>query len=458
MKPKKAEIYSKVHAIPEIEFENQRLTSFSGLVIFQSLFSQLNLKEKLRQCFKHLKAPTYSHFTVVLVLIVHILLGFRKLREMDYYKDDLSVKRTLGLNRLPDVSTISRTLASFDKESFDNLRDLNRRVVLERIVEEDLARITMDFDGVVQSTAKHSEGTAVGFNRKKKGARSYYPLFSTIAQTAQVFDLLHRPGNVHDSNGSTDFILSSIYEVKAVLPDITIESRMDGAFFSEQTIEGLAKLRVEYTMSVPFERFTQLKTFVENRKRWRTLGRNVSSFEMTWKPKSWKERARFVFIRKKTKKVNKGPIQLDLFQPHEFGYEFKVIVTNKRCSVKKVLKFHNGRGSQEKIFAELQTQGQMDYVPVRRLIGNQIYLCSTIVAHNLTRELQMKTAPRQRGTTEKRTALWDFKGMSRIRSLFIQRAGRFTSPQGRLKLTMSVGGKSAQEEFVELLDGASSAA
>ena len=129
MKPKRAEIYSKVHTIPEIEFENQRLTSFSGLVIFQSLFSQLNLKEKLRQCFKHLKAPTYSHFTVVLVLIVHILLGFRKLREMDYYKDDLSVKRTLGLNRLPNVSTISRTLASFDKESFDNLRDLNRRVV-----------------------------------------------------------------------------------------------------------------------------------------------------------------------------------------------------------------------------------------------------------------------------------------------------------------------------------------
>jgi hypothetical protein len=454
VKTKKSQIYSKVHTIPEIEFESQRLTSFAGLVIFQSLFSQLNLKEKLRQCFQHLKAPSYSHFTIVLVLIVHILLGCRKLRELDYYKDDLGVKRTLGLNRLPNVSTISRTLGSFDQQSVDNLRGLNRRTVLERIVEEDLARITMDFDGVVQSTAKHSEGTAVGFNRKKKGARSYYPLFSTIAQSGQVFDLLHRPGNVHDSNGATDFILSSIHEVQAVMPDITVESRMDGAFFSGQTIDALQNLGVEYSMSVPFERLSELKKFIENRKRWRTLAGGVSYFEMNWKPKSWKQPARFVFVRKKNKKVNKNPIQLDLFEPHEWGYDFKVIVTNKSCSAKKVLNFHNGRGSQEKIFAELQSQGQMDYVPVRRLIGNQIYLCSTIIAHNLTRELQMKATPRERGTTEKRSALWNFKGMFTILRSFIQRAGRFTSPQGRLKLTMSLGSEVAQKEFNELLDAA----
>jgi len=49
------------------------------------------------------------------------------------------------------------------------------------------------------------EGTAVGFNRKKKGARSYYPLFCTIAQTGQVFDVYHRPGNVHDSHEARGF-------------------------------------------------------------------------------------------------------------------------------------------------------------------------------------------------------------------------------------------------------------
>jgi hypothetical protein len=52
-----------------------------------------------------------------------------------------------------------------------------------------LPRLTLDFDGSVQSTKGHAEGSAVGFNKVKKGARSYYPLFCTVAQTGQFFDL-----------------------------------------------------------------------------------------------------------------------------------------------------------------------------------------------------------------------------------------------------------------------------
>ena len=40
-------------------------------------------------------------------------------------------------------------------------------------------------------------------------------------------------------------------------------------------------------------------------------------------------------------------MQLDLFQPTEYGYEFKVIVINQRMSPRKVVAFHEGRGSQE---------------------------------------------------------------------------------------------------------------
>ena len=77
---------------------------------------------------------------------------------------------------------------------------------MERLVAERFASVTLDFDGSVLSTGRHAEGTAVGFNKKKKGARSYYPLFCTVAQTDQVLDVHHRPGNVHDSNGADTFI------------------------------------------------------------------------------------------------------------------------------------------------------------------------------------------------------------------------------------------------------------
>ena len=123
MKFSKAQIFSRVHKIPELRFEDQRLTSFAGVVIIQKLFSILKIKDRLRTCFDHLPTnPTYGHHIVALILIVHLMLGYRRLRDMDYYRDDLMILRLLGLNRIPDVSTISRVLAHVDDKSIIKIR------------------------------------------------------------------------------------------------------------------------------------------------------------------------------------------------------------------------------------------------------------------------------------------------------------------------------------------------
>ncbi len=112
--------------------------------------------------------------------MVHLLIGYRRLQDLRYYQDDPMVRRLLGISRLPDVSTVSRTLAGMDTRSVGNLRQIHRQMVTVRLALEGLARITLDFDGSVISTGRFAEGTAVGFNRKKKGQRSYYPLFCTV--------------------------------------------------------------------------------------------------------------------------------------------------------------------------------------------------------------------------------------------------------------------------------------
>ncbi len=200
-----------------------------------------------------------------------------------------------------------------------------------------------------------------------------------------------------------------------------------------------------FTISVPFERFVELKGMIEGRKRWRRLNEELSFFETRWKPKSWATAHRFIFIRKQVRCQDKAPVQLDLFKPTEYGYEFKVIVTNKRCSARKVVAFHEGRGSQEGIFAELKSHCQMDYVPVSTRVGNQLYMFSGILAHNLTRELQMQLTPRARGTTAKRAALWCFREIATLRRTLIQRAGRIIRPAGKLILSMNSNEKLEKE-------------
>ena len=65
--------------------------------------------------------------------------------------------------------------------------------------------------------------------------------------------------------------------------------------------------------------------------------------------------------------MRKGPVQLDLFEPYVYGYEFKVIVTNKILAAGSIVDYHAGRGSQENTFGELKTHCHMDYVPVARV-------------------------------------------------------------------------------------------
>jgi hypothetical protein len=452
MKCSKAAIHRKTHRIPEIKFEDQRLTSFAGLVVYQSLFSRIGLKRQLAGCFRHLRvSPIFGHGVVVLMLIVHLLLGYRRLQDMRYYQDDPMVRRLLGLERLPDVATVSRTLAGLDDTSVTHLRRLSRQRALDQLGGLGLARITLDFDGSVLSTGRFAEGTAVGFNRKKKGQRSYYPLFCTIAQTGQVLDVWHRPGNVHDSNGAKAFILACVREIKAILPRCIVEARMDSAFFSDDIVRMLDTEGVQFTISVPFERFAALKALIESRKRWRQLTGQCSFFETNWKPSSWEDRYRFVFVRNQNRQQYKGAVQLDLFIPYEYGYDFKVIVTNKPISAKKALSFHNGRGAQEGVFAELKSQTQMDYVPTRRKAGNQVYLLSAVLAHNLNREMQMLCYEQERNTTEKRAPLWRFEQLGTLRRKLIQRAGRLTKPQGNLTLTMSAN-PTVKSELLHYLD------
>jgi len=451
MKFRRSAVRRQVHAMPEIKFENQALTSYAGLVLFMRFFAALALKARFRRCFRHQRrGRIFGPATIFLQLVIHLLLGFRELRESRAYRDDPLVKRILGLRHLPDVATISRMLKNADQRSVDNLRRVLRDLLFERLVRMGLTRITLDFDGSVQSTRRHAEGTAVGYNKKRKGARSYYPLFCTIAQTAQVLDFLHRSGNVHDSVGAQEFILACVQTVRQALPGIIIEVRMDSAFFSDATVTNLQQAGIEFTISVPFERFVELKGLIEQRRRWRKISRNVSYFENNWKPKVWDSRFRFLFIRTLAERQFKGPIQLDLFIPHETGYDFKVIVTNKSIAASHIVAYHEGRGSQEGVLGELKSNCQMGYVPVRRRVGNQLYLLAGIFAHNLTRELQMATARPCRHTTPQRAALYTFEKLETIRQMLINRAGRLTRPQGVLTLTLNANSW-VRERFIGVL-------
>lgn len=451
MKHSRAETRARFHSIPQLHFEQQSLTPYGGLVLLQALFDRLDLKTRLQRCFAHRSSGAiFTRHVLFLWMVVHLLLGHRRLRDRDFYEEDPLVQRVLGLRRMPDVSTLSRFLRHADERSVDKVAGLGRDLVLDRIEQEALPCITLDFDGSVLSTQARAEGTAVGFNRKRRGARSYYPLFCTVAQTAQFLDVLHRPGNVHDSNGAPDFIRRCIQHVRERRPRARIEARMDSAFFDGALIEELRTKRVELTISVPFERLPELKALIQNRQRWKTIDPEWQYFEVQWKPKRWSRKLRFICIRQIVPERQRGPVQLDLFEPVDPTARFTALVTTKREKAKSVIAFHHGRGSQEGLLGEGKTCAQLDYIPVRSLQGNRLFLQAALFAHNLTKEIQMQTAEARRPASQSRHALWNLLSLRTFRSRFLLRAARITRPQNQLTLTLNAN-DAVQRAFENML-------
>ena len=431
------EVAGKIKSAPEIRFEPQSLTSHAGLVVFQRLFSLLGLKERLRGCFRHESGRrAYAPHMVTLLLVVHLILGCRELRDMARYRNDEAVRRAVGLRRLPVVPTVSRALSDMDARDADGVRALSRDMALERLRELRPRRATVDFDGTVLPTRRQAEGSAVGYNPARKGERSYWPLFATVAQTGQVLDLLHRPGNVADSTGAFGFIGECMERLRIALPGVRLETRMDSAFFNGPLLDDLERRGVEYSVSVPFARFPDLKARVEGRRLWHRAGPDLTYFEPRWKPASWGRHRRVVVLRLRVPERRKEPLQLDLFEPREHGFEYKAVVTNKRVRARGVARFHEGRGAQEAMFAELKSQCGLGYAPSRKEAANRLFSLAAVLAHNLGRALQMATRAPSRRTTAKRSPLWSFTQLRTMRNDFLLRAGRFLNRAGKPVLSI----------------------
>lgn len=134
-----------------------------------------------------------------------------------------------------------------------------------------------------------------------------------------------------------------------------------------------------------------------------------------------------------------------------------MIVTNKELVASGIVSYHEGRGSQEAIFGELKSPCQMDYIPVRKRRGNEIFLLAGRFAFHLIRDLQMETAPPVRTTTRQRSTLWVFEKVDTIRKTILQRAGRLSRPEGRMRLTFCAG-KKLKQRVLHILDTLDTAA
>jgi len=160
------------------------------------------------------------------------------------------------------------------------LMRLNSELLYEQIQKLGLRRLTIDLDGTVIGTGGKVAWAMRGFNPHHPKDPSYYPLLAHLAQTGQILRLKNRPGNVHDSKGAERFVRELIGELRARLGRaLTLEFRMDAAFFQQNLLKLLTRLGCFYAVKVPLCRWTGVKALIAAQARWTAVAGDIDGFE-----------------------------------------------------------------------------------------------------------------------------------------------------------------------------------
>ena len=452
MRLSRADLRRRINGDLSLRYEASGLTSFAGLELIARFLKALDFKGHLRRVQGALPASDFGSVPMVLVVLVMLITGARRVRHVGYVEGDPLVERICGLGRMPTQHTLGRWLRAFDDRSVKALHSVNERLVGEIIDRSELRRLTLDVDGSVVSTGLKVEGARRGFNPHRRKVPSYYPITAYEANTGQVLRVQNRAGNVHDGKASVEFLEALFAQLDATLERRhRLEMRMDGAFFRADVIDLLEAEGAEYAIKVPFYEWLGLKERVARRRRWRRVDDGVECFEQRIRVKAWSRALRVVIYRKRVMHRTAKNYQLDLFDPDDGYYEYSAIVTNKTISGRTLWFFLCGRGTHEKVYGELKGGFAFASVPTQRYEANSAWQVMSILAFNLMRALQTGTTERRR-SNRKRRAIRLFRSIHTLRYQFINRAGLLVQPNGRS--TLDVGSNAVVRERFQAVERA----
>lgn len=448
MRLSRADLRGRVNGRVEYRFGLQQVTSHAGLELVREFLQGRRFRERVRRLVgKAFPETDFGSVAMVHLLLGLLMVGGRRIWHLRYLQSDPILSRFAGLRRLPSTRTVSGWLARMSSSHVARLLRLNSEVVGESLNEAGLARLTIDVDGSVVSTGQTVEGAKRGFNPHHRKVPSYYPITAYEAQSGQILRVENRPGNVHDGKASLGFLEALVDQIgETVDRSVSLEFRMDGAFFRRDVLEFLDSAGAEYAIKVPFYPWLHLKTAVALAPEWIRVDDTVSYCETRTLVAAWNQVRRIVLYRKRVAHETRKNFQLDLFDPDDGHYEYSAITTNKQLNGLNLWHFLNGRGTHEKAYAELRNGFAFNCVPSLKVAANAAWQVLSVLAFNLTRSFQVATRPQPRSRNRKRRTLHCFETIHTLRFKLLGRAAVLLHPAGRTTLELGTS-PAAQLDF-----------
>jgi hypothetical protein len=412
----KSEVRLEMRRSPKklkIACNHSGLTHYGGVHFFHEFTRVLQMRDFIA---RHLDYPRrnhrYSLSQMLLALVYPIILGLDRLETASFLQANGTFQYLTGLPSFPDAQTRRRFLLQAPPNFRQQLHRINHRLLQEFIHRpQRRSRLILDLDSTVLTVFGHQEGTAVGYNPRYRGKRSYSPLICLEANSAFLWDAELRAGNAPTWSGGDELLASCFSD----LPEGTREVRVraDAGFGYAPVLNILEQQNTQYAVVARLTPTCQRRLpglhYEPVNRRWE-LG------EMEYQALGWPQPRRLVVARRPLEDNDPHPSLLLLER-----YLYRGWLTNLSLTPAGVWHYYDGRAVMEPRIAELREDFALRKIPTASFAANALFLEIIRLAYNLVVAFQTTCLPEA----------WNDHTLHTLRYKLFWLPGELTRPQNR---------------------------
>lgn len=377
----------------KLEISQERLTSFSGLVLLKEYMECRKIAEQTDQ---HVPGPgsnrgyNPSEFIEPLILMLHA--GGRQLEDLRELKAEPELLEQLGIDIIPDAGTVGDWLRRQGiGTGIEGIEKINNKEA-SRYFKKEEGEVILDVD----ASGIEAEKQAAQYTYQKY--QGYMPMIGYASQIIVGYEF--REGNESPSKEILEF--SQKCE-QVIGEDKYIYLRSDSAGYQAKVINHWSQSQRKYTITADMD--TAVKNAIKD------------IAETEWKPfydrdgvKTDREIAETVHTMNETEEAFRLIVlrwqnqQRNLFVPNE--YRYYAIASNRTEIDSEVMKKHQGRGESENWHKELKIGFGMEQMPCGEFEANAMFFAIGVLAYNLAILMKQEILPETYRSMKIETIRW----------------------------------------------------
>ncbi len=405
----------------QITFSENNITRYGGLHLLNAFCKKLSLKWHLQSYIKiHQKKQKYQTAEFLLILIYTIVLGIKRIESIKYLRSNGVTQKLIGIEQIPDTTAIRRFLYSLTPNAIRQIVRVHNLIQKKIFLKlHTKTSITFDIDGTVLTVFGKQQRAKVGFNPKRRGARSYLAMLCFESDKEFWYGSLYH-GSVSQVKVAKHIIKRCL--AKLPYPIYRIRVRLDAGFYSFDLIDNfLEKKHIGYTIEAPVHKvmlpFFKKAAYTEYKNGWEVA-------EFNYEPYRSNHIHRFIIQRRPLPEDPDEKLQLKLFEMRNHGY--RVLVTNLPLRPDSAWNFHSQRSSGAELnIKELKLNYTMNKIPTKYFLANVAYLQIVLFAFNIINWFKWLCLPKD----------YRYATLHTIREQLLSVAARLTKSQNKNTLS-----------------------